>query len=53
MKIAIGSDELGIQYKTLIMDVFGKKGHTFVDVGAFAGETVNYPGIAVQAVENV
>ena len=53
MKIAIGCDELGIQYKTLIMDVFGKKGHTFVDVGAYAGETVNYPGIAVQAVDHV
>jgi len=53
MKIAIGCDELGMQYKTLIMDVFGKKGHTFVDVGVFAGETANYPGIAVQAVNQM
>lgn len=53
MKIAIGCDELGIQYKTLIMDVFGKQGHRFEDVGTFAGETANYPGIAVKAVEKM
>jgi ribose 5-phosphate isomerase B len=53
MKIAIGCDELGLNYKALIMDVFGKKGHTFVDVGAVAGETANYPGIALHAVNHM
>jgi ribose 5-phosphate isomerase B len=53
MKISIGCDELGIQYKKLIMDVFGKQGHEFVDAGTFEGETVNYPSIAYAAVDRM
>jgi ribose 5-phosphate isomerase B len=53
MKISIGCDELGIGYKNMVKEVFSKKGHEFVDVGAFEGEKVNYPSIAYKAVKQM
>ena len=51
MKISIGCDELGLNYKNMIIETFTKKGHEFTDVGSFSGEKVNYPAIALKAVK--
>lgn len=51
MKISIGCDELGIEYKNMIIETFSKKGHEFVDVGSFVGEKINYPSVAYKAVK--
>ncbi len=53
MKISIGCDELGIGYKDMIIDIFSKKGHEFIDNGSFMGEKVNYPTVAHKTVEKM
>jgi len=53
MKISIGSDELGFDMKSRIIAAFSQKGHEFCDVGTYAGETANYPGIAYKAVKKM
>ena len=53
MKISIGCDELGIDLKKMIIDVFSVKGHEFSDVGVIKGETVNYPSVAYNAVKEM
>ncbi len=53
MRISIGCDELGIDMKNMIIDVFSKKGHEFCDVGVKKGETVNYPSVACNAVKEM
>ena len=37
----------------MIIDVFSKKGHTFVDAGTFEGETTNYPTVAYKTVKQM
>lgn len=51
MKISIGCDELGLDLKEMIIEVFSKKGHEFVDAGSFKGEKVNYPAVALRAIK--
>lgn len=46
MDIAIGCDKLAVGMKERLIEVFGKKGHTFTDMGVFPGEDVDYPEIA-------
>ena len=46
MKIAIGSDQWGFDFKKMIIETFSKKGHEFVDAGAFSKDSVSYPVIA-------
>lgn len=53
MKISIGSDELGVGYKNMIIEAFTKKGHEFVDNGSFEGERVNYPTVAYRTVDKM
>lgn len=53
MKISIGCDELGIELKDMIIDSFSKKGHEFYDIGVLAGEKVNYPSVAYNAVKQI
>lgn len=53
MKISIGCDELGIELKDMIIETFSKKGHEFYDVGVLAGETVNYPSVAYNAIKQM
>jgi len=50
MRISIGCDELGQQMKDMIVNVFTKEGHEFVDVSPVS-ETVNYPTAAYRAVK--
>lgn len=46
MKIAIGSDQWGFDFKKTIIEIFSKKDHEFNDVGAFSKDSVSYPLIA-------
>jgi ribose 5-phosphate isomerase B len=53
MKVSIGSDELGLSYKNMVIEVFSKKGHEFCDAGVFEGEKANYPSVAKKAVRKM
>ncbi len=53
MKISIGCDAMGMGLKSMIIDIFSKKGHTFVDAGTFEGETTNYPTVAYKTVKQM
>ena len=46
MKISIGCDELGLNYKDMIVETFSKKGHEFQDAGVYEGEKTYYPIVA-------
>ena len=43
MKIAIGSDHAGFQYKTKIVEFLKKTGHSVTDFGTHSEEPVDYP----------
>jgi ribose 5-phosphate isomerase B len=43
MKIAIGSDHAGFQYKESIRQMLAEAGHTIVDFGTHSTESVDYP----------
>jgi len=43
MKIAIGSDHAGFQYKAKIREFLEKQGHTVTDFGAHSQEASDYP----------
>jgi ribose 5-phosphate isomerase B len=43
MKIAIGSDHAGFEYKTLITDWLRAQGHAVDDLGTDSPEPVDYP----------
>jgi len=43
MKIAIGSDHAGFQYKDKIKDFLESSGHNVTDFGTHSEEPVDYP----------
>ena len=43
MKIAIGSDHAGFQYKSKILDFLEELGHSVTDFGTHSDEPVDYP----------
>jgi ribose 5-phosphate isomerase B len=46
MKIAIGCDHRGIDYKKYVIEVLTALGHTCRDCGTYTAESVDYPDIA-------
>lgn len=46
MKIVIGSDHAGFEYKTKLIDFLTKKGFDIIDIGTNSTESVDYPDIA-------
>ncbi|WP_457574972.1 ribose 5-phosphate isomerase B [Desulfolithobacter sp.] len=46
MKIAIGSDHGGFDFKQLIIDLLEKLGQEVVDVGCYSRDSVDYPEFA-------
>tara|TARA_B100001142_G_scaffold282155_1_gene294364 strand:+ start:432 stop:851 length:420 start_codon:yes stop_codon:yes gene_type:complete len=46
MKITIGSDHAGVEYKSKIIEFLNNEGHEVLDVGAFGQESVDYPDYA-------
>ena len=46
MKITIGSDHAGVEYKLEIIEFLNKEGYEVLDVGTFSKESVDYPDYA-------
>ncbi|MGN0002021.1 MAG: ribose 5-phosphate isomerase B [Sphingobacterium composti] len=55
MKIAIGSDHAGVEYKAALVDMLKKQGHEVKDFGPSTADSVDYPDYAhpvASSVEN-
>lgn len=46
MKISVGSDHAGFEYKEYIIKILKKEGHTIIDKGPSSGDSVDYPDFA-------
>jgi ribose 5-phosphate isomerase B len=44
MKIAVGSDHAGFEYKTKLLALLAYLGHDALDYGAYSDEATDYPG---------
>ena len=53
MKITIGCDHAGVEYKSKIVEFLEKEGHQILDVGTFGKESVDYPDYAHLVAEEV
>jgi RpiB/LacA/LacB family sugar-phosphate isomerase len=53
MKIAIGADHNGVEFKQLVKDHLVSNGHDVVDVGPQGNASVDYPDFAFAAAEMV
>ena len=53
MKITIGCDHAGVEYKSKIVDFLEKEGHQVLDVGTHGKESVDYPDYAHMVAEEV
>ena len=53
MKITIGCDHAGVEYKSKIVDFLEKEGHQVLDVGTHGKESVDYPDYAHKVAEEV
>src|SRR2546426_11468669 len=53
MKIAIGSDHAGVDYKGLICVLLKDLGHAFTDFGAHSSDAVDYPDVIRPVAEAV
>lgn len=45
MKLAIGSDNLGVDLKNMIIEEFTQKGYEFEDFGVYTKDPMDYPDI--------
>jgi len=43
LRVAIGSDHAGFQYKTMLIEVIKEMGHEVTDFGTYSEEPVDYP----------
>jgi len=53
MKITIGSDHAGVEYKSKIITFLEKNSHTILDVGTYNTDSVDYPDYAHLVAEEV
>ena len=53
MKIAVGSDHRGLDYKQFVIDLLAGMGHNAQDYGSFSTDPVDYPDIAKSVCEAV
>ena len=53
MKITIGCDHAGVEYKSKIVEFLEKEGHQVLDVGTHGKESVDYPDYAHMVAEEV
>lgn len=53
MKITIGCDHAGVEYKSKIVEFLEKEGHQVLDVGTHGTESVDYPDYAHKVAEEV
>ncbi len=53
MKITIGCDHAGVEYKSKIVEFLEKEGHQVLDIGTHGKESVDYPDYAHKVAEEV
>ena len=53
MKIAVGSDHRGLDYKKCVVDVLTEMGYTSKDFGSYSTDAVDYPDVARSVFEAV
>ena len=53
LKVAIGSDHGGFEYKNAIIDYLKEKNIDYVDVGTYSKESCDYPPIAKEVAQKV
>ena len=53
MRIAIGCDHRGIEFKQFVIKLLTDAGHSYEDFGSYTSEPVDYPDIAVKVAEAV
>ncbi len=53
MRIAIGCDHRGVDFKKSVMKLLAETGHSYEDFGCFSEESVDYPDIARRVAEAV
>lgn len=53
MKIAVGSDHAGFQFKQKVIEALKALGHEPVDVGTYSEERADYPDYAVKVANEV
>lgn len=53
MKIAIGSDHAGYEYKQILKNYLEKKGHNVLDQGTYSADPADYPDFAVKVAHQV
>jgi len=53
VKIAVGCDHRGLQFKQYIIKLLGESGHESKDFGCYNEEAVDYPDIAIPLAQSV
>jgi ribose 5-phosphate isomerase B len=53
MKVAIGSDHRATSQRQIILEAIAAAGHTPIDCGTFASDSVDYPDIAAEVARKV
>ncbi|AXQ79208.1 ribose 5-phosphate isomerase B [Streptococcus chenjunshii] len=53
MRLAIGSDHVGLELKPIIIDYLQELGHEVVDFGPYSGERADYPSYGKKVAEEV
>jgi ribose 5-phosphate isomerase B len=53
MKIAIGADHRGVDFKQYVINLLKEMGYSYEDFGSFSAEAVDYPDIAKAVGESV
>ena len=53
MKIAVGSDHGGLEYKNAIAEHLRKEGHDVVDVGTYSKDSCHYPVFGAEVARKV
>jgi ribose 5-phosphate isomerase B len=53
MKIAVGSDHAGFQFKQKVIEALTALGHEAIDMGTFSEERADYPDFAVKVANEV
>jgi ribose 5-phosphate isomerase B len=53
MKIAVGSDHAGFQFKQKVIDALKALGHEPVDLGTYSEERADYPDFAIKVANEV
>jgi ribose 5-phosphate isomerase B len=53
MKIAVGADHKGFEFKEQIKAILRKLGHEVIDFGTNSEESVDYPDFAIRVAESV